>query len=189
MLTDEIRYKSELYEEVNKMLTFEERLEKAKRHEPITLRDIGLAFRVLFLDVDGVLNSRYTRATAPSGCVGVGSRYIKRVKEIVDATDAKVVLTSDWRLARDDDYAYLTQTLYKGDIYLYSQTPNLRWQWRGREIGEWLKEHDVDSYVILDDIFFDDFESMEQHLVLTDPDKGLTNQDVKKAIEILNGGN
>lgn len=176
--SEEIRRRSELYEEANRTMT-----------DSFMPRDAEPEFKVLLLDVDGVLNGRDTKATAPSGCIGVGSRYIKRLKEIVDATDAKVVLTSDWRLARDEDYLYLTQKLYKGGIRLYSQTPNLRWQWRGREIREWLKEHDVDSYVILDDIFFDDFEDMEQHLVLTDPDKGLTNQDVKKAIEILNEGN
>ena len=56
---------------------------------------------------------------------------------------------------------------------------------RGDEIQEWLDNHEVESYVILDDIN-NMLESQQSHLVLTDEIDGLTEKDVEKAIRILN---
>ena len=59
---------------------------------------------------------------------------------------------------------------------------------RGHEIEEWLSLHgkNVSHYVILDDI--DSFLNIQKtHLVLTNPIVGITEEDVTKAISILNG--
>ena len=122
--------------------------------------------------------------------MGVSERFIKRLKQIVDATGAKVVLSSDWRLDDGADYMYLLRKLwYKGGIWLYSTTPNIRWSMRGTEIREWLSKHeDVENYVVLDDTYFSDFAGdMEFHFVHTNPDDGLTDENVQMAIKILNG--
>jgi len=58
--------------------------------------------KVIFLDVDGVLNSSHTQRRTMSGCIFVSSRQMKDLRHIVSVTDAKVVLTSDWRYERDD---------------------------------------------------------------------------------------
>ena len=149
------------------------------------------------LDVDGVLNSNSSKAYSPDGFIGIPDKYVKRLKKIVDATGAKVVLSSDWKMASQKDYHYLTNKLwFKGGISIYSQTPNIRRAMRGTEIREWLKEHDdVEAFVVLDDEFFSDYITYEsnkidiaEHLIWTDPDKGLTEDDVRVAIEILNEG-
>jgi hypothetical protein len=98
-------------------------------------------------------------------------------------------------MASEKDYHYLTNKLwFKGGISIYSQTPNIRRAMRGTEIREWLKEHDdVESFVVLDDEFFDDYMSYDineidiaSNLILTDPNEGLTEQNVEDAIGILN---
>ena len=145
--------------------------------------------KVIFLDVDGVLNSNSTNAISPNGYVGVSDKYVKLLRRIVNETDAKVVLSSDWRLDHGPDYKYLTNKLwYKGGIRLFSETPNIGWEWRGNEIKTWLSEHeDVENYVILDDISFPDFMGdLEDHLIETDPTIGLTDEDVELAVGVLN---
>lgn len=147
--------------------------------------------KVLLIDVDGVLNNDNTNATAPSGAMGVSDSKIKLLKQIVDATGAKVVLCSSWKNDIDGkDYNYLSNKLYhKGGIKIYSQTPNISSSRRGLEISAWLAQHpEVTNWVVIDDIRFSDYDRREfaQHLVITNTKYGLIENDVEKAIEILN---
>lgn len=159
--------------------------------------------RVIFLDIDGVLNCR----TSKSYCVedggrvikGVDSDKVKRLAKIVEATGAKIILSSDWKDGWSKYYTsqkpshakYLDNHLYKkGKLTIKDKTPNTnKGSWfRGSEILAYLKTHqDVEDYVILDDTFYDDFanKEIEEHLVLTDRDIGLTESDAKNAIKIL----
>ena len=110
----------------------------------------------------------------------------------MDATGAQVVLSSDWKLDKGRDYRYLAQKLWhKGGIRIISQTPNISWDRRGHEIREWLRSNDdiVESYVVLDDTIFDDFDvdGFRDHVIITDAANGLTDDDVSRAIKILNG--
>lgn len=116
---------------------------------------------------------------------------VKLLKKIIDATDAKIVLSSDWRLEEDTpDYKYLINKLrYNGRVKIYDKTPDLRWQRRGLEIESWLKNNPkVESWVVLDDTDFSDFNKIMDHVVLTDGYYGLQETDVEKAIEILKRG-
>jgi hypothetical protein len=59
--------------------------------------------KVIFLDVDGVLNSRGKWAGCDlANLTDSGTRIdplaVARLKRIVDATDAKIVVSSTWRL-------------------------------------------------------------------------------------------
>ena len=58
--------------------------------------------KVIFLDVDGVLNSDRTARRTQSGYTFVDNRQMKNLKHIINMTGAKVVLSSDWRYDRDD---------------------------------------------------------------------------------------
>ena len=159
--------------------------------------------KVIFLDIDGVLNC----ATSKSYCVedggrvikGVDSDKVKRLAKIVEATGAKIVLSSDWKDGWNKYYTsqkpshakYLDNHLYKkGKLTIKDKTPTTyKGTWfRGEEILTYLRTHrDIDNYVILDDTFYDDFinKEIEEHLVLTNRKVGLTDGDVKNAIKIL----
>ena len=53
--------------------------------------------KVIFLDIDGVLNCGTTTELTKTGDRFVENKFIERLKKIVDETGAKVVLSSDWR--------------------------------------------------------------------------------------------
>ena len=115
---------------------------------------------------------------------------IKRLKNIVDTTDAKIVLSSDWRLDRDDDeedfhYLTLVKMLCEYDMDILDFTPYLGNVPRGLEISEYISKYEegIESFVILDDRC--DMEPVNDRLVRTDPSVGLTNEYVLEAIAIL----
>ena len=57
-----------------------------------------LVMKVIFLDIDGVLNSRaYDRKRNWNEQSDIDETRLTLVKEIVDATEAKIVLSSTWR--------------------------------------------------------------------------------------------
>lgn len=149
--------------------------------------------KVIFLDIDGVVNCWDTKERAPSKCIGVEQRLIAHVKEIVDATGAKLVLSSTWRkdwafdLNNGIDWHYLRDEFAKQDLYFMDYTPSRRDSHRGEEIKEWLEstEYDVKSYVIIDDEMFDIWDLHDGHTVQTSFDSGIKPGAVKMAIEIL----
>ena len=58
--------------------------------------------KVIFLDVDGVLNSNYSHSisTNEKGWMWdeISDFHLEKLKRIVDETDAKIVLSSSWRV-------------------------------------------------------------------------------------------
>ena len=152
--------------------------------------------KVIFCDVDGVLNNDETTAISPNGYRGVSNELIRNLRNIVRETGAKIVLSSDWRLVRDDpehskDYRYLVRKLrFAGGLTIDGHTDDISWSKRGTEIKKYLQDHpEVTDYVILDDLPFRDFLFCRElrHLVLTDSRTGLTEEDVKRAVKILQG--
>ena len=142
---------------------------------------------------DGVVNCLGTKERAPSKVVGVEQRLIAYIKEIVDATGAKIVLSSTWRkdwafdLLNGKDWDYLSKEFAKQDLYFLDYTPIRRDSNRGEEIKEWLEStgYDVYSYVIIDDDMFDIRNLHEGHMVQTSFNEGIKPGAVKMAIEIL----
>jgi hypothetical protein len=111
------------------------------------------------------------------------------LNKIIDETDAKIVLSSSWRL----DGINRMNSLFKyfGLPRIYDITPSLSNKFgslcRGKEIDAWLNEHpEVTKYVILDDDT-----DMEEHqlplFIKRNPYKDGLNEEVKnKCIKILN---
>lgn len=147
--------------------------------------------KYIFLDIDGVLNNENTVARSPDGFVGISSSLGKRLRRIIKLTDASVVLTSSWKdCSSEQDTAYLFQKLkiYLAKPIAKTIDPHNRAFLRGAGVHAFLENHRCDQFVILDDFTFDfKEEGLFPHLVLTDPVKGLTEEDVIKAIDILNG--
>lgn len=153
--------------------------------------------KVIFLDIDGVLNSRYSKTHAPSGCHGLESSKLKKIYQIISATGAKVVLSSTWKSEINKNIKYVTadgkymlnKFKYEGKFILFDKTPDAETSLhRGKEISAWLYDHQtVEKFVIIDDTEFNDmgYFGLLNNLVLTDGDIGITDEDVDKAIKIL----
>lgn len=157
--------------------------------------------RVIFLDIDGVLNHRNTRfslATADEPLpIPIAPECMERLNCLIVETGAKIVVSSSWRLfARWQDLgpALVRQGLVADVI---GETPDLvndpvwlnAWQARngapfnyerlerGWEIREWLVSHpEMKEFVILDDC--SDMDELKPWLVRTCPNVGLDDPDV-----------
>ena len=158
--------------------------------------------KIIFLDIDGVLNSMdYFKQTKDcKGYTEINPEKVKLLKEIVDRTGAEIVLSSTWRdLGKRKDepehpmYTYLTNTLREYGLEIMEHTPYIM-QDRPKEIKAWLDaQSDKDiRFVSLDDDFTEhkyDEVGIGDRLVRTsfyEKDGGLRHEHVEKAIEILN---
>lgn len=150
--------------------------------------------KVIFLDVDGVLNEAGSKSRSPHGFIGVDDEKVAVLKQIVDATGAIIVLSStwkkDWSNNPDEigiDAVYLNKKLARYGLRIIDKTTDDMWN-RGFGIKAWLSLHDVESWLVLDDDKFEDFEyeGIMPHFVQTSfASGGLTDQHIPKCIEIL----
>lgn len=149
--------------------------------------------RVIFLDVDGVLNNgRAFKESHRLGCLGCGTdalayENMKRFRELYDAVDAKVVLSSTWREFPEAN-RLIRCALFSWGIPVYDQTPIIDCFKRGEEIYSWMEHQPekIESYVILDDLEFDFAKwCMSEHHVKTNDSHGLCLRHVREAIKIL----
>lgn len=144
--------------------------------------------KVLFLDIDGVLNS--TRTWIAYGGLPHDFRpglprfdlvALGMLRRIVHAADARVVLSSAWRT----QYSAEEVATALG-LPIIGSTPVTACWARGREIDAWLRDHEgeVDRYCILDD---DDDMLPEQrpYFVRTSGHEGVTYDCARKVAELL----
>ncbi len=113
--------------------------------------------KVVFLDVDGVLNCRRTCVAfggIPSGFKpGAVSRLdpvgLALIRRICETAGAKVVLSSTWRKCRP-----WQELAAEFDLPIIGRTANYseKGRERGYEIADWLENHvEVTHYAIIDD--------------------------------------
>lgn len=143
--------------------------------------------RVLFLDIDGVLNrfgdesgSHRTRERIFGCLIGLDAELVARYKAMLEQLgDITVVLSSSWR-HYDDNVAHLVESGIKFDTMTGDDPKGFR----GNEIQSFLDGRtDVVAYVILDDDR--DFKP-EQKLVKVDGRYGLTQENVAEVLQLLN---
>ena len=111
---------------------------------------------VVFLDVDGVLNTRTSCVHAPSGIyVGVDETRLLMLSKAMKKTYTDgVVLTSTWKNLKSDeeDYIYLVTSLEKYGIKVLGKTEEERTSQRELGILSYLESHpEIEDFVILDD--------------------------------------
>lgn len=136
--------------------------------------------KILFLDIDGVVNSKHT-AARNGGIAGIDPYLAFLVGKISLAVeDLKVVLSSSWR-----HFPNGRTEVEQHVLPIYDQTPNLRGESRGKEIQAWLDEHpEVECYAILDDEG-DMLESQQAHFFRTSWDEGITPEISERVIAHL----
>lgn len=150
--------------------------------------------KVIFLDVDGVLNGeqfynqcwdKYGYKDAVMQMV-LDQQCLLRLFYIVNKTGAEVVLSSSWRV-NHRSFAMVRDQLNFYKISVYGCTPNNH-KSRGEQVTEWLRANPgVEEYVVLDD---DDGDfSIRQlhdaHYIQTDFTLGLSDATMNAAIRVL----
>ena len=158
--------------------------------------------KYLFLDIDGVLNTgKYQDILMESGQhlfdedgALFDPEAIQNLEGIIEETDAKIVITSTWRLDGDMQALWKNRDL-AGEVVGVTPTVlkgkaigklKVHYGHRGMEVEEWLQSDAIEpyNYAILDDE--DDFlPHQANHLVLTNPYDGLTREIADRVIEIL----
>ena len=152
--------------------------------------------KIIFLDVDGVLNCKTTKEKCMS-FMGVDDRLMKNLQQIVKKTKARIVLVSSWRLywekyyKDDQDFmgTYLDKKFSKYGLYILDKTDPYELFERGEGIWDWLKDKYVETFVIFDDEKHDyEKVGLSKHWIQTynEDNGGITSADVKRAIEMLN---
>ena len=147
---------------------------------------------VLFLDVDGVLNSADSLMNLPDGrrrkfhgVWEVSPMLVERVLRVVERTGAKIVLSSGWRKF-PQHLPVLTEAGL--DIaYMTPFRPDLGGHERDRcdDIADWLADHpEVTRFAIVDDD--EDAGSRHpDHFVRTDSYIGISGADERSLIGLL----
>lgn len=150
--------------------------------------------KIIFLDVDGVLNSQFFdnwlqehHVKQYYGYELLDQKALLNLQDIVFVTGAEIVLSSSWRMSKTCSERLRQQLLPYG-LQFVDRTVSIPTEDRGEEIKEWLGRHpEVTHFVILDDDF--EMEGLENHFVKTTFSRGLLPEHVAKAIEILNAKN
>jgi len=146
--------------------------------------------RVIFLDVDGVLNTQDIIHNADRSKhwseTHLDPERIALLDQIVERTGAVCVLSSSWRiLVPVDDFEQLLAARgFRGRIIDRTGSCGNR----GNEIRDWLLEHpEVERFAVLDDDS-QDMEAVKDHLVLTSFERGLEPKHVEEVIKRLEEG-
>ena len=154
--------------------------------------------KVIFLDVDGVLNT----PSSESRCgeyIGIDDEKVEKLKKIVEKTKTEIVLISTWKkywrkeekLKPLQDYSanYLDEKLAKQGLKAIDKTKDKadgRYLSRGEGILEYVYRNNVENYIILDDCQFDyDGCDLTDNYIKTNQIEGLSEQQVKAACETL----
>lgn len=102
--------------------------------------------KVIFLDIDGVLNSDRTPNPRNFPYI-VDPKPLGRLKKLIARTGAKVVLTSTWRL----DPVGLLAAKHFGVPFM-DVSPDMPKKARSEEVRCWLSDHPkVSRYAVIDD--------------------------------------
>lgn len=154
-----------------------------------------LISKVIFLDIDGVLNYTlwYYDDRNPGNLYGqegdLDPLCIERVNNLCKEFNAKIVISSDWRI----DSGCFNRLQKAGLDFIIDKTPitifgtyGTTYHFtRGEEIQMWLEWHpSVKNYVILDDRT-DFTEEQQQHFIHINSYRGLTDNDIELAKNIL----
>lgn len=173
-----------------------------------------IPIKVLFLDIDEVLNSIEYKRTLRDGQWNSLQRYTQldpaacdRLNTVLTATGAKVVLSSTWRKFIDLEHMQLllsqrgcraqffgateAEAIRSYEDFPHKASYEERMNWcrrfqRGREVKRWVQEYkNVVSFAVVDD--GNDFEEVKDRLVRPSVEKGLEEHHVKNLIALLNG--
>lgn len=115
--------------------------------------------RILFLDIDGVLNTSDFR-----DCFGqvMSPRLVRNLLKVLRETGAQIVLSSSWRFELEDVFkafecSGFVDCLTREDVddlvtSVVDITPDLDQLDRSREVAAWVEWYNPKSWVAVDDL-------------------------------------
>jgi len=161
----------------------------------------------IFLDIDGVLNSKDFVLERIDDDSSLDESRVKLLSELVKETDAKIILSSSWRIrftesgnirnTDSEDAKELVRLFKKYGISIYGKTKDYRNSHgdyfdigeRYTEIKEYIENNltDDDNFVIFDDeTFRGSLLNFNEHFILTDWFvRGLDETNIKEAKNVL----
>ena len=154
--------------------------------------------KIIFLDIDGVLNTSYSRQKH----MAIDEFRVTYIAEIVKRTKAKIVLTSTWRYnlkrtflgfkAISNSTKTLLDLLKKHNLKIHDILPDTPNEQRSLDIANYVKNNKITNFPILDDEVFDyNKYNLSSHLLLTtfngvsEKQSGLTKLMIKRACQII----
>jgi hypothetical protein len=173
--------------------------------------------KILFLDIDGVLNYMPDKESLKilknnlgyekfmHEIYGFSETLVSTLKTIIDATNCKIVFSTSWRYFKDhhiegSDWRKTLADLLNVDQSIFiGNTPDISSGWdngtfsrrRGSEIKIWLEcntEPGKYKFCVIDDEVCDIIPVIpKKNVIHVNMKTGLTIDDAKRAIAILNG--
>lgn len=159
--------------------------------------------RIIFLDIDGVLNSTMWMSSCARNDIDdvqtlmVDPVCVSLICQLCEDLDAKIVITSSWRtgslqstMQELQHYKALTPLLRHviGETPYRDRTAQSDNVHRGIEIKYWIEsfEEDIDEYVIIDDDT-DFLNGQLPYLVNVNPTYGFTIVDAMEVVRLFGG--
>ena len=152
-------------------------------------------WKLIFLDIDGVLNTSHYMTLCRLEGRPDRDKYgplfdpqaVENLRRIIDATRAEIVITSSWRYILGVDV--LRQMWAERGLpgKIYGVTSMDMSGSRGDEVEAFLKGafgNCKNDYLILDDEC-DYGERLQERMIVLDPMRGLKSSDVERSLEIL----
>lgn len=141
--------------------------------------------KVIFVDVDGVLNSD-DFIDSVKGKQDIDIKTVLLLKRAIEETGAKIVMDTSFRYTQS--FLKVQEMLLQNGI-MFDKTPFIDNE-RGKEIKQYLSEHrKIEDYILLDDVVFSDFDDeLLSHLIKMDDTntrgigKGLQKKDIEEII-------
>lgn len=153
--------------------------------------------KVIFLDIDGVLNNTNYAQQKHIKYFYRSEAYmdmsnVEQLRRIQSATGAKIVISSSWRRYMSLD-EFMVMFAKIGVYNVIGMTnPDYKLT-RGEQINEYVKKHDIRTFVVLDDglLIRREFDVVPKRVakrfVRVSQLYGLTKEDADDAIRVLGG--
>lgn len=160
---------------------------------------------VIFLDIDGVLNSNFwndSHQKEISDGTLIDTENIQLLAKLVRKTNSKIILHSGWKFWFDSNLQptrkeseNLVMLLQQEGLVIDGITPDFSTEEirknrkfsliKASEILAWLTDHkEVDKWIVIDDLDLHNPE-IEAHQIKADSSIGLTIENVQKAEKLL----
>ena len=162
--------------------------------------------KVIFLDIDGVLNTKWWYAqmnrNTPKDKYGYAfdPNAVSNLKYILDQTGADIVISSSWKSFGFSELEEMweerglpgkligiTPNSVSDEMLLNADLDNMElFSIRGMEIKDWLskKGRSISHYAIIDDMD-NMLPEQQSHFVKTDPEIGITKENADQVIAII----